>query len=44
MISSEKKIKAKTFKYEWSSKLDAAGYCVWYWRIRLSDMKNNSSS
>lgn len=32
------------FKFEWSVALDQAGYRVRYWRTRLSDIRNNSSS
>jgi hypothetical protein len=34
----------RTFKYEWSPELDKAGYCLRYWRVRYSDVKNNNTS
>jgi hypothetical protein len=45
MLSSERKVRpSRTFIHEWSLELDKAGYCVRYWRVRLSDMTNNSVS
>jgi hypothetical protein len=45
MLAAECKVwPNQTFKYEWSPELDKAGYCLWYWRVRYSDVKNNSTS
>ena len=44
MLSSKKKVKSKQFKYAWSVALDQAGYRVRYWRTRLSDVSNHSTS
>jgi hypothetical protein len=44
MLSSEQKVKAKQFKYEWSVELDHAGYWLQYWRMRYLDIQNNSTS
>jgi hypothetical protein len=45
MLSSEWKVRpSRTFVHEWSPELDKAGYCVRYWRVRLSDTTNNSVS
>lgn len=45
MLSSEKKVKSKQFKYAWYVALDQAGYRVRYWRTRLlSDVSNHSMS
>jgi hypothetical protein len=45
MLASEHKVRPyRTFKYEWSPELDNAGYCLRYWRVRYSDVKNNSTS
>jgi hypothetical protein len=45
MLSSEKKVKSKQFKYAWSVALDQAGYRVRYcWRTRLYDVSNHSMS
>jgi hypothetical protein len=34
----------QTFKYKWSPELDKAGFCLRYWRVRYSYIKNNSTS
>lgn len=45
MLAAEYKVRpSKHFKYEWSVELDEAGYCLRYWRVRYSDVKNNSTS
>jgi hypothetical protein len=45
MLASERKVRPyQTFKYEWSPELDKARYCLRYWRVRYSDVKNNSTS
>ncbi len=45
MLASERKVRPyRTFKYEWSPELDKAGYCLRYWRVQYSDVKNNSTS
>ena len=44
MLSSEQKVKPKHFKYEWLVELNQGGYHVQYWRMRYSDLKNNSPS
>jgi hypothetical protein len=45
MLSSEWKVRpSRTFVHKWSPELDKAGYCVQYWRVRLSDTTNNSVS
>jgi hypothetical protein len=45
MLAAERKVRPyQTFEYEWSPELDRAGYCLRYWRVRYSNVKNNSTS
>jgi len=44
MLYTEKQVKSKEFKYQWSVELDQAGYKNRYWKVRLSDIRNNSHS
>jgi hypothetical protein len=45
MLAAESKVHPyKTYKYDWSPELDHAGYCLRYWQVQYSDVKNNSTS
>jgi hypothetical protein len=44
MLAAEKKVRPAEHKYHWSKMLDQAGHSVRYWKTRLSDLRNNSSS
>jgi hypothetical protein len=44
MLAAEKRVRPADRKYHWSKTLDQAGYCVRYWKICLSDIRNHSSS
>jgi hypothetical protein len=43
MLAAEKTVRHPDRKYQWSKQLDEAGYGVWYWKMRLSAQKCNSS-
>jgi hypothetical protein len=43
MLAAEKTVQRPNRKYQWSKQLDEAGYGVWYWKMRLSAQKCNSS-
>jgi hypothetical protein len=45
MLAAENKVQPyRMYKYEWSLDLNKAGYCVHYWQVQYSHMKNNSIS
>jgi hypothetical protein len=45
MLSAERKVRPhQTFQHDWFPELDKARYRVRYWRVRYSDVKNNSTS
>ena len=45
MLAAESKVRPyKTYEYDWSPELDQAGYCLCYWQVQYSDVKNNSTS
>jgi hypothetical protein len=45
MLAAERKVRpCHPFEIEWSPDLDREGYGLRYWRVRYSDLKNNSTS
>jgi hypothetical protein len=45
MLAAERKVRpCHPFEFEWSPDLDRVGYGLRYWRVRYSDLKNNSTS